>query len=299
MQELLNITSRFGRKNKNKFLNMVEQELTSYGYECQMKSFWRLLRSVNLETQIENPRYLFIAHYDTGTIMPFWMHGLMRLLGINRQILMILLMVLFIKILLPYIEEIQPIVATTLSMLLFIPLLGIFIPNPFNHDDNTSGVIALLRIAKMLKEQRVNDVKFVFVDNEELGLFGSASHKGYLKRKKLISKGCKVISIDCVGGKGEIPLVIKNGQSDYAKDIASVLQQTFGTSAQITMILPASDNFSFREFGAVNISMVSKSIVPGGYYIPHIHTFRDNKFNAEKVERLATTMVDFVTNDRG
>ncbi len=296
MKEILNIKKRFSRNDKNKFLKVIETELTELGYEVEKKNFWRLLSSVNLETKNDNPEYIFVAHYDTGTIMPFWMNWLMKLVGINRQILMIIFLVVFIKILIPFVGEYQPIVGEILSGLFFIPLLLILVPNWNNYDDNTSGVISLLKLAKKFKENGLDNSKFIFVDNEELGLFGSAAHKRYLEKNNLISKNCKVISIDCVGGRGEIPLIVKNSSSDYSKIFQEAIKKEFNECKVTRMILPASDNFSFKKYGAINISFVDKTIIPNGYYIKDIHSYKDGQIDLEKIDRLCNIVTKIMIN---
>jgi hypothetical protein len=46
--------------------------------------------------------------------------------------------------------------------------------------------------------------------------------------------------------------------------------------------LPLSDNYTFKQEKAINISFADKSLVPGGYYIPRIHSPADNDFNVER-----------------
>ena len=298
MKEILNIRKRFSRKDKKKFLKIIETELTELGYEVEKKKFWRLLTSVNLETKNDNPEYIFVAHYDTGTIMPFWMNWLMKLIGINRQLLMIFILIGFIKILILFVEGYQPIIVTGLSGFIFIPLLLILVPNWKNYDDNTSGVISLLKLAKKFKENGLENSKFIFVDNEELGLFGSAAHKRYLEKNNLISKDCKVISIDCVGGSGEIPLIIKNSNSDYSKLFQDAIKNEFNECKIVRMILPASDNFSFKKYGAINISFVDKTIIPNGYYIRDIHSYKDGKIDLEKIDKLCNVITETIINTK-
>lgn len=294
MQKILTIKKRFNRSSKIKFLNIIKGKLNEYGYEYEEKKFWRILTSINLETKNDNPEYIFIAHYDTGTIMPFWMNWLMKLIGINRQFLMIFLLIGFINVFIPFVENYQPIIGEILSALIFIPLLLMLIPNSKNYDDNTSGVITLLKLAKQLKNKGIQNVKFIFVDNEELGLFGSAAHKRYLKQKNLISNACKVISIDCVGGSGEIPLIIRNSKSDYEEIFRKAIEKEFNECKTVNMLLPASDNFSFKEYGAINISFVDKTIIPNGYYIKDIHSYKDKAIDLDKIDRLCNTLTEII-----
>ena len=298
MEEILNIKKRFSRYNKTKFLAVIKDKLNDYGYEFKEKKFWRLLTSINLETKNDNPEYIFIAHYDTGTIMPFWMNWLMKLIGINRQLLMIFILVGFIKLFIPFVEGYQPIVGEILSAFIFIPLLLIFIPNSKNYDDNTSGVITLLKLAKRFKDEGMENAKFIFVDNEELGLFGSAAHKRYLEKNKLISNNCKVISIDWVGGNGKIPLIIQNTKSEYQEIFKNAIKKEFNECKTVRMLLPASDNFSFKKYGAINISFVDKTIIPNGYYIKNIHSYKDKEIDLDRIDRLCNTLVETIENTK-
>ncbi|MFA7081348.1 MAG: M28 family peptidase [Bacteroidales bacterium] len=296
MKELLDIRKRFNRYEKKKFLKIVEDKLTELGYETERKKFVNLLISENLETKHDNPEYIFIAHYDTGTIIPFWLNWLMKLIGINRQILMIVIIVGLINFLIPFIGGYQPIIANVFSAIIFISLILAFIPNRRNYDDNTSGVIALLNLAKRFKEEGLDNAKFIFVDNEELGLFGSSAHKRHLEKYNLISKGCKVISIDCVGGSGKTPLIIRNSKSDYASLFQDAIGKGFDKCEMVKMLLPASDNYSFKRYGAINISFVDKTIIPNGYYIKDIHSYKDKKIDLEKIDKLCDIITETIVN---
>ena len=68
--------------------------------------------------------------------------------------------------------------------------------NRHTANDNTSGVITLLEIALSLPEELRSDVCFVWFDNEERGLLGSAAFAGKHKETK---KGALVLNFDCVG----------------------------------------------------------------------------------------------------
>lgn len=293
MEKLLKMQRRFFRKEKNKFLDAVEEKLIEYGYESERKEFKGILKSVNLETKSAQPDLIFIAHYDTGTIMPFWISWLMKLCGINNQILMLIPLFIFFVLLSGL--GIQYIAFQILYLIFALSFLFILIPNRKNLDDNTSGVIALLSLAKKCKENNINNVKFIFVDNEELGLIGSDVHRKYLEKKRLIFPHSKIISIDCVGF-GDFPIIIRNSKSDYEPLFYNELQNKFGVCKSIKMVLPCSDNYSFKRYGALNISFVNKAIVPSGYYIPRIHSPKDNSIDLNKIESLTDVLVSVVSS---
>ena len=49
----------FFREEKNQFLEVVEEQLTEYGYESERKSFEKIVKSVNLETKCDKPEFIF------------------------------------------------------------------------------------------------------------------------------------------------------------------------------------------------------------------------------------------------
>ena len=291
MEKILEIQRRFFRKEKNKFLDAVEEKLTEYGYEFERKKFGFFIKSVNLETKSTQPEYLFIAHYDTGTILPFWLSWLMSFFGINNQLLMLIPLFLFIG-LLSALSSIH-IAFYIIFLLFYISLLTILIPNRKNFDDNTSGVIALLSLAKKCKEHGIEHVKFLFVDNEEFGLFGSRAHRKYLRKRSLITPNTKVISIDCVGN-GKFPLIVRNSKSNYEEIFYKAFQENYEFCKSIRMILPCSDNYSFRKYGALNISFVNKAVMPGGYTISKIHSSKDNFIDINQIEKLTDVLADII-----
>ena len=294
MEKLLEIQRRFFRKEKNKFLDIVEEKLTEYGYEFERKKFGSIIKSVNLETKSTQPEFIFIAHYDTGTIMPFWISWLMRFFGVNNQLLMIIPVCILIGLISGlghfYIGF------KIAYWIIFASLLTILIPNRKNFDDNTSGVVALLSLAKKCKENGIDNVKFIFADNEELGLIGSSAHRKYLEKGQLISPDSKIISLDCVG-VGELPLIMRNSKSDYEVLFREEFQKEFEFCKSIRMILPLSDNFSFRKYGALNISFANEAVIPFGYALSNIHSSKDNFIDFHKIEKLTDVLANIVKAD--
>jgi Zn-dependent M28 family amino/carboxypeptidase len=171
------------------------------------------------------------------------------------------------------------------------------IPNSNNYDDNTSGVIALLLLAKKCKAHGINNVKFIFVDNEEIGLLGSYAHRKYLEQAQLISTRCKIISLDCVG-VGKFPLISRNGPPNFAEPFFKTFQNHYDTSKLIYSIIPLSDDYSFSGYGAINISFVNKAIFPSGYTISNIHSFKDKKIDLHKIEKLTDVLTEIINAEK-
>lgn len=300
MEELLKIRKRFKRADKKRFLDQIEKKLKEIGFETEQKYFGKIIKSTNLETKNDNPDYIFIAHYDTGTIMPFWFNWSMKLFGINRQLLVMFLIGLSIPLISGLLEGIIPFIDRILVSILGLSMLTIFIPNKRNLDDNTSGVVALLSLAESFKKHGISNTKLIFVDNEEIGLFGSRAHFNYLNDNQLINESCKVFSIDCIGGQGDIPLIIRNSKSSYLDSFKDELTTEFGDCKTVKMDMPASDNYSFKSLGALNLSFVSKSIIKGGYYIKNIHSSKDKQIDINRINKVSamiTKMIKPIKNE--
>ena len=218
----------------------------------------------------------------------------MRLLGVNYQILMLILMALFLRADFSNLPEVPGYILSAIQFVFVISLFLVFFPNGNNFDDNTSGVIALLQLAKKCKENGIDNVKFIFVDNEELGLFGSRAHQRNLRKRQLITPNTKVISIDCVG-TGKIPLIIRNSKSNYAETFHKEFLNNYETCKSIRLLFPLSDNYSFKKYGALNISFVNKAVIPNGYFIPKIHTSGDNSINVNQIEKHTDVLADIVS----
>jgi len=299
MEKILKAKRRFFRKEKNIFLDTVEEKLKEYGYEYQRKSFGKIIKSINLETKCDNPDFIFIAHYDTGTITHFWYNWLVKFFGHNvlLKIFSKIVSIIHISFLLPF--------AILLAMFLFVNfnfifwvlcilIFSFFIPNKNNFDDNTSGVIALLLLAKKVKGNGVDNVKFIFVDNEEKGLFGSRAHRKYLEEEQLIFFNSKIIGIDCVG-KDEIPLIVKYAKSRFAEHLQREIKNEFGTCTSVKTDLPHSDAFSFADkYAALDISFVSKAVISSGYYIRKVHTSKDNEIDLNKIEKFTNALANVI-----
>jgi hypothetical protein len=73
--------------------------------------------------------------------------------------------------------------------------------NKHNANDNTSGVVTVLEIARTMPEMHRDKVCFVLFDLEEVGLFGSAA---YRQKHKKQSNDQIVLNLDCVGDGDEI-----------------------------------------------------------------------------------------------
>ena len=293
---------RVRRKDKEQFLNELDQELQARNFETERLAVRYLLQNRLLLTRCERPAVIFTAHYDTPTIMPFWVSFFFKFIGHTRQISggILLILLLYMPLIL------TPFLAINSSSLLFfvnifylilaLSLFTILIPNPNNREDNTSGVIGLLALADWLQDKPdlKERVQFVFFDNEELGLLGSNGLKAHWDKQGFPYQEAAVINLDCIT-RGRIPLIVHHGNDTIANQVLPHLQKHLPQTILFKLLhLPLSDNYTFRKSGAIDISYADPSSIPGGYYIPKIHTPADNDFSAERLAPLINALTDYI-----
>jgi hypothetical protein len=303
--------ARFPRRikasEKEAFLQMLDQELQTMGFATERIKVRNAFTNRLLLTRCERPEVIFMAHYDTPTIMPFWIPPLYTIFGHTRQIMMAV--ALIILILLPNflangISARYPTLAGATAMTLalfyvllvlsFIPML---IPNPHNREDNTSGVIGLLALAGWIKDQpslKAN-VQFAFLDNEEWGLLGSGSLKAHWDQQGHSYQDAVIINLDCIS-RGQVPLVLHHGKDQYARQVLLYLQKFLPETRLVNMsFIPLSDNYTFRKQGAIDITFTDRALVPGGYYVPRIHVRQDNELSSQRLAACLQGLGEFLT----
>ena len=168
----------------------------------------------------ENARFLVTAHYDTCANM--LMPNFITPCNVPVYLLCQLGLVLLIALSAIMLGIIEGLFLTAFNRLIgnnlgdgWIIFLGLVVPslmgfnviaivlllvfgpaNKNNVNDNTSGIVTLLEIARTLPENQRHKVCFVLFDLEEAGLIGSAS---YRRKHKKASDNQIVLNLDCVG----------------------------------------------------------------------------------------------------
>jgi hypothetical protein len=303
--------ARFPRRlkapEKEAFVQMLDQELHTMGFATDRIQVRNLLTNRLLLTRGERPEVIFMAHYDTPTIMPFWISPLYTIFGHTRQIT--LSVALIIVLLLPNFLAAEiamrfPSLAGVMGMaqILFYALMGLsfismLIPNPHNREDNTSGVIGLLALADWIKDQPtlMAKVQFAFLDNEEWGLLGSGALKEHWDKQGYAYQDAVIISLDCIS-RGQVPLVLHHGKDRYARQVLPYLQKYLPETRLANMrFIPLSDNYTFRKQAAYDITFTDRSLVPGGYYVPRIHVRRDDDLFPQRLAACAQGLSEFLS----
>lgn len=171
----------------------------------------------------------------------------------------------------------------TMALMFFIFMGGE--PNPNTANDNTSGVITLCEIWAAMSEEQRAKTAFVFFDNEENGLMGSAYFRK-LHRQDGIDKKL-VINYDCVSDGDHILFVMsKPVQQLYGDRFAAAFTSTDGKTVYLekaSNTLYPSDQGNFPV--SVGVAAFKKSRIVG-LYMNRIHTVKDTVFQQENIELL-------------
>ena len=293
---------RLRKQQKIAFLDELEGLLRQAGFVSDRLNFSGLIKNRLLVTRCTAPKIILTAHYDTPTILPFWFGAVFRLLGHTRQIMGMVLVGAVLLLLPPWNLVFESDASFLLRLLALVQLVligsmvSLFIPNPRNREDNSSGVLGVMAIAEWLRDYPAlrQHIQIAILDNEELGLLGSSMLKQYWQKQGHPYQEAMMINLDCIS-RGQIPLIIHHGRDQVAQALLPYLQTELPQTKAINMrLIPLSDNYTFRQHGAVDISFFDKTIVPGGYYIPDIHVPADNQFDSERFLKLMTGLTRFI-----
>lgn len=179
-------------------------------------------------------------------------------------------------------------------LLLFCLILGP--ANKSNANDNTSGVVTLLEIARTLPENQRHKVCFVLFDLEEAGLIGSAS---YRKKHKKATDRQLVLNLDCVGDGDHLMMFPTKKLRRNRKKLTSLYRACgcFGKKSLLVhekgaAVYP-SDQKQFPYGVGICALRKRKKIL----YMSRIHTKRDTVLEETNVNILRAALTTFLCRD--
>ena len=201
---------RKSKAQKQAFRDSVKTYAESLGYPVSIEKGSFGVRNVVIGNP-ESAKYLVTAHYDTCArmVLPNMITPCNLLIYLVYQILVLLTILvpsLAVGFLFGWIPGVKGF-AGTAALAVYWGLLLLMMrgpANPNNANDNTSGVVTLLEIARSIPENQRSKVCFVLFDLEEAGLLGSAA---YAKAHKPQVKNQVVLNMDCVGDGDHILLM--------------------------------------------------------------------------------------------
>ena len=216
---------RKSRTQKQSFRDAVIPYFTSRGYAVTVEKGKLGAKNIVIGNP-ETARYLVTAHYDTPAALPFpnliTPCSLLPYIGYQALLTLLIFAVALVPgILLAFAGVSAEKAGLTWGISLYVILaLMLFGPaNKNNANDNTSGVVTLMEIARSMPEAYRKDVCFVLFDLEEAGLIGSSS---YRKAHKKQTNHQIVLNMDCVGDGDELLIFPTKAMK---KDAAKMAEQ--------------------------------------------------------------------------
>lgn len=300
MDVVKNYPVRKSKKQKQAFRADVTQWLQNLGYPvCEEEGSFHSCNLVIGDPQ--RARYLVTAHYDTCARLPFpnlitpcnfWTFLLYQIF----ICLMLMLPALAVGGLVGYLLHSFDIGYFLFVVLLWAAIVLMLIgpANSSNVNDNTSGVVTLLEIARSIPELHRKNVCFVLFDLEEAGLIGSASYK---KKHKREIPNQLVLNLDCVG-EGDDIYFFPTTKLKKSKERLAPLQKLAGGYGKKSIAVRTkgfsiypSDQSNF-PYG-VGICALKRGWA--GLYLSRIHTPKDTVLDETNVNILRAALTTLIS----
>lgn len=249
----------------------------------------------------EKAEYLVTAHYDTCARLPFpnliTPCNLWAFLAYQMFVVVVIFAAAGICGGIMYLLSSNGLLSYWTGCVLVCVLLILTLVGPANQqnaNDNTSGVAAVLEMARSLPKNRRDKVCFVLFDLEEAGLIGSAS---YRKAHKAASEKQIVLNLDCVGDGDEILLFPTKKLRKDGKKLEKLRSVCGSWGAKSVALRESgfsvypSDQKNF-PFG-VGIAAMRRS-KRGILYCGRIHTSRDTILEMTNVNILRASLISMI-----
>ena len=292
---------RKSKKQKHAFRDAVQSYVTELGYEVTIEKGSMGANNVIIGNP-ETAKYLITAHYDTPAALPIpnlitpcnaFTFILYQFVVVGLFVLSAMASGILIGVLLGSPEMGSAAAGIVYWAMLIAMLVGP--ANKHNANDNTSGVVTVLEIAKSLPESYRDQVCFVLFDLEEAGLFGSSS---YQKSHKKFTASQVVLNMDCVGDGNELVMFLtkKLLKSTEKMELLRSITGTWGEKSiairEKGFAYYPSDQKNF-PYG-VGIAAFRRSSW-AGLYCSRIHTKKDTILEETNVNILRAAVVSMIT----
>ncbi len=291
------------REQKEAFRADVQSYAQELGYDCRIESGAFKSRNIIIGDP-KTAKYLVTAHYDTPASI-----GLPNILTPCNLLTYLLWQFLIVGMLLAMTfvlgfvtyrlthsrEIVMPV--CYLFYFGFLVLLMVGPANKSNANDNTSGVVTVLEIARSLDKIHRDKVCFVLFDLEEAGLIGSSS---YRKAHKAESENQIVLNLDCVGD-GDHIIFFPTKKANQNAALMKAIHHVGGWFGKKHMFLKnkgfytyPSDQRNFPQGVGIAAFHKKKGI---GYYVDKIHTKKDTCLDVTNVNLLRAALTTIISGD--
>ena len=292
---------RKNKKQKQAFRDAILLYLSTIGYKAVVEKGKYGVKNIvcgNPDSAI----YLITAHYDTPAVLPFpnliTPCSFLPFVGYQFVITTLILLLALVPGLILIGFGVGAEAASRIWLLSLYAILALMLIGPANKNnanDNTSGVITVLEIAKSMPVEYRDKVCFVLFDLEEAGLVGSSA---YRKLHKKQTENQIVLNFDCVGDGNEIMLFptkkMKSNRTlmDGLRCITGVWGKKSIAIRDKGFAYYPSDQKNF-PFG-VGIAAFRRSSW-AGLYCSRIHTKKDTILEETNINILRAAIVSLIT----
>ena len=301
MDVLRDFPVRKTKKQKQEFRTAIQSYLSATGYAVTVEKGRYGAQNIIFGNP-DTAEYLVTAHYDTPAALPFpnliTPCSFLPFLGYQTVITVLIFLIALVPglALIPF--GIGAEAASRIWLLSLYAVLALMLVGPANKsnaNDNTSGVVTVLEIAKSMPDSLRDKVCFVLFDLEEAGLIGSAS---YRKKHKKQTERQLILNLDCVGDGNEIMMFpTKKLKADSGKiDLLRKITGSFGEKS----IAIREKGFAYypsdqKQFPyGVGIAAFHRSSW-AGLYCSRIHTKKDTVLEETNVNILRAAIVSLIT----
>ena len=296
---------RKSKKQKQVFRNAVQTYLNGLGYKVSVEKGSMGARNMVIGDP-EKAKYLVTAHYDTPASIgvPNFITPSNFLCFIVYQLLIVgvfFLAAFLVGVGVSFLTEDPQIIFWSAYISYFgLLLLMMFGPaNRHNSNDNTSGVVTVLEIARSLPENLRDSVCFVLFDLGKVGLIGSSSYRS--KHKKATNNQI-VLNLDCVGDGDEI-VFFPNARLHKNEKAMAWLSKVYGSLGAKSLAQRKkgfayypSDQGNF-PLGVGICALRRKKWI--GLYMNRIHTARDTILEGTNVNILRAALTTLIADTDG
>lgn len=286
------------KKQKQAFRDAVRRYAEELDYPVSIEKGSFGARNVLLGDP-EKARFLLTAHYDTcaGMLLPNFISPCNVPLYLAYQLGLVFLLIIGAVAagvaagLLLGSEAVKWTSLGVYWLLLFLLILGP--ANKTNSNDNTSGVVTLLEIARTLPENQRHKVCFVLFDLEEAGLIGSAS---YRKMHKKETDNQLVLNLDCVGDGDHLMMFPTKKLRRDRKKLAS-LYRACGYFGKKNLLLHEKGAFVYpsdQKHFPYGVGICALRKRKKLMYMSRIHTKRDTILEETNINILRAALTTYI-----
>ena len=274
------------KKQKTAFIEFMESQIP--GLRVEQGGFGSNRNLVLGD--VKTAKVFFTAHYDTCARLPFpnFITPKNIPLYLGYSLLICMPFLILIGILGSLLHRVTDSFFITYWGSILPPMVLMFCifmggkPNPHTANDNTSGVITLCELMASMSDEEKAQAAFVFFDNEENGLLGSAFFRRLHKKDGLEKK--LLINFDCVSD-GDHMLFVQSKPA--LNTYGDALKAAFPSTEEKTVYLEKSSNTMYPSdqanfpMGVGVAAMKKKKSI--GLYMNRIHTVKDTVFQRENI----------------